>query len=103
VTVTKTVVVVAVPHAETVVAIVAEAEANVSENKDSSGGINGDGGGNVGLGGGRDNCGWQRMMAMAAKTGSAVAAVATVAMLVADNYSNCGGRQQSIKCSSGSS
>ncbi len=33
-------------------------------------------------------------MATVAKTGSAVAAVVTVAMAVADNYRNCGGMQQ---------
>jgi hypothetical protein len=37
---------------------------------------------------------------MAAKTGSVVAVVATVAMAVADNNRNCGGRQQSTKCGS---
>ncbi len=42
------------------------------------------------------------MTAMAAKTESAVAAVATVAMAVADNNRNCGGRQQSSKCGRGS-
>jgi hypothetical protein len=41
-------------------------------------------------------------MAPAVKTGSAVAAVATVAMAVADNNRNCRGRQQSTKCGSGS-
>ncbi len=40
--------------------------------------------------------------ATVAKTGSAVAAAATVAMVVADNNRNCGGRQQSTKCGSGS-
>jgi hypothetical protein len=34
-----------------------------------------------------------------AETVSAVAAAATVAMVVADNNRNCGGRQQSTKCS----
>ncbi len=38
----------------------------------------------------------------AAKTGSAVAAVAAVAMAVADNNRICGGRQQSTKCSGSS-
>jgi hypothetical protein len=42
-------------------------------------------------------------MATAAETGSAVAAAVTVAMAVADNNRNCGGRQQSTKCCSGSS
>ncbi len=41
------------------------------------------------------------VMAMAAETGSMMAAAATVAMVVADNNRNCGGRQQSTKCSSG--
>jgi hypothetical protein len=40
--------------------------------------------------------------AMADETGSAVAVVVTVAMVVADNNRNCGGRQQSITCGSGS-
>jgi hypothetical protein len=35
--------------------------------------------------------------ATAAKTGSVVAAVVTVAKVVADNNRNCGGRQQSTK------
>jgi hypothetical protein len=34
----------------------------------------------------------------AAKTGSAVAAVVTMAKAVADNNKNCRGRQQSTKC-----
>jgi hypothetical protein len=37
-------------------------------------------------------------MVMAAKIGSAMAAVVTVAMAVADDNRNCGGRQQSTKC-----
>jgi hypothetical protein len=37
-----------------------------------------------------------------AKTESAVAALATVAMVVAVNNRNCGGRQQSTKCGRGS-
>ncbi len=41
------------------------------------------------------------MKATAAETESAVAAAATVAMAVADNKRNCGGRQQSTKCSRG--
>jgi hypothetical protein len=41
-------------------------------------------------------------MATVAKTESAVAAAATVAMAVADNNRNCGGRQQSTKCGRGS-
>ncbi len=41
-------------------------------------------------------------MVTVVKTGSVVAAVATVAMMVADNNRNCRGRQQSTKCSSGS-
>jgi hypothetical protein len=40
------------------------------------------------------------MVATVAETGSAVAAVATVAMAVADNNRNCWGRQESTKCSS---
>jgi hypothetical protein len=44
VTVAETGVVVAAAHAETVVAVVAEEEANVSEKRGSCGGINGDGG-----------------------------------------------------------
>ncbi len=40
-------------------------------------------------------------MATAAKTESAVAAATTVAMVVADNNRNCGGRQQSSKCGRG--
>jgi hypothetical protein len=38
----------------------------------------------------------------ASKTESAVAAAATVAIAVADNNRNCGGRQQSTKCGKGS-
>ncbi len=38
-------------------------------------------------------------MATAAETVSTVAAVATVAIEVADNNRNSGGRQQSTKCS----
>ncbi len=41
--------------------------------------------------------------ATVAKTGSAVAAAVAVAMAVADNNRNCGGRQQSTKCSISSS
>jgi hypothetical protein len=41
--------------------------------------------------------------ATAANTGSAVAAAATVAMVVADSNRHCGGRQQSTKCCIGSS
>jgi hypothetical protein len=41
-------------------------------------------------------------MAMAAKTGSAVAAAGTVAMAVTDNNRKRGGRQQSSKCNSSS-
>ncbi len=41
-------------------------------------------------------------MVTAAKKGSEVAAAATVAMVVTDNNRNCGGRQQSSKCGSGS-
>jgi hypothetical protein len=37
-------------------------------------------------------------MATVAESALAVAAVATVAMAVADNNRNCGGRQQSTKC-----
>ncbi len=39
--------------------------------------------------------------AMAAQTGSGMAAAGTVAMAVAVNNRNCGGRQQSTKCGSG--
>ncbi len=39
-------------------------------------------------------------MVTAAETRSTVAEVATVAMAVADNNRNCGGRQKSTKCSS---
>jgi hypothetical protein len=35
---------------------------------------------------------------IAAETGSMVAAGVTVAMAVADNNRNCGGRQKSTKC-----
>ncbi len=41
-------------------------------------------------------------MATAAKTESVVAAAVTVAMAVAHNNRNCGGRQQSTKCNRGS-
>ncbi len=41
----------ATAHAEMVAAVVAEAEANISENKGSAGSIDSDGGGNVGVGG----------------------------------------------------
>jgi hypothetical protein len=37
-------------------------------------------------------------MVTAAESVSAVVAAATVAMAVADNNRNCGGRQQSTKC-----
>jgi hypothetical protein len=40
--------------------------------------------------------------AMGTETESVVAAVATVAIAVADNNRNCGGRQQSTKCGRGS-
>ncbi len=39
------------------------------------------------------------MAKTAAETGLAVAAAATVAMVVADNNRNCGGRQESTKSS----
>ncbi len=160
-------VVVATAHAETAVEVVAEAEADVSENWGSDGGIDSDGGGNNSISGGGSNSGrrrqrrpkqghdkgvmqwkgwwwwweeqwqqgwwasdgdsnnvgdgngnkgggqqrgqmqgrqgqlqWQqgRMeMATAAEAISAVAAAATMAMAVAENNRNCGGRQQSTK------
>jgi hypothetical protein len=43
----ETAVVVAVAHVETVVAVVAEAEADVAENRGSGGGVDSDGGGNI--------------------------------------------------------
>jgi hypothetical protein len=46
-------------HAETVVEVVAEAEADVGENRGSSGGVDSDGGGNVCVGGSGGNGGWQ--------------------------------------------
>ncbi len=57
---TKMAVVVDAAHAETVVAVVAEAEANVGENRDSGGGVDGNGGGKGGASGGSGNCGWQQ-------------------------------------------
>ncbi len=50
------------------------------------------------------NGGQRRQMAtaMATKTGSGVAAAATVAMAVADNNRYCGGREQSTICGSSS-
>ncbi len=42
------------------------------------------------------------MTATASKTESAVVAAGTVAMAVAENNRNCGGRQQSTKCGRGS-
>jgi hypothetical protein len=56
--VTKMVVWVAAAHAETVVAVVAEAEANISENRDSGGGIDSDNCGNIGISGGCDDGRW---------------------------------------------
>ncbi len=47
-------------HAETVVAVVANAEANVGENRDSDGGVDSDGGRNIGIGGGGGNGGQGR-------------------------------------------
>jgi hypothetical protein len=55
----KTLVVVAAAHEETVVAVVAEAEADIGENKDNDGVVDGDGGENVGVGGGSCNGGWR--------------------------------------------
>ncbi len=52
---TKMVVGVAAAHAEMVVAVVAKTEANVGENRDSPGGIDGDSSGNVGGSGGDGN------------------------------------------------
>ncbi len=57
---TKIAVKMAAAHVETEVGVVAEAEANVCENRDSSSGIDGDGGGNIGISGGGVNGGWQR-------------------------------------------
>ncbi len=76
------------------------AEANVGENKDSSGGVEGDSYGNIGIGDGSGDRGWQQRTATvtAAKAGSALAAAVIVAKAVADNNRNCGGRQQSTKC-----
>jgi hypothetical protein len=63
-------------------------------------GIDSDGSGHIGISGGGGN--GELRLATAAETGSAVAAAAIVAMAVADNNRNCGGRQQSTKCSRGS-
>ncbi len=49
----------AAAHAETDVAVVAEAGADNYENRDSGSGVDGDGGGNIGVGGGGVNGGWQ--------------------------------------------
>jgi hypothetical protein len=70
-TVTETVVMVAAAHAERVVEVVAEAEADIGENRGSSGGVDSDGGGNICVGGGGGDGGQQRRTTMvtAAKTG----------------------------------
>ncbi len=56
----ETAVGVAVAGVKKVVAVVAEAVANVSENRDSGGSVDSEGGGNVGVGGGSGNGGQQR-------------------------------------------
>ncbi len=86
----------AMAYAEMVVAIVAEAEAVGSENKDSGGGIEGDSGGNIGIGGGSSDSGWQTTTAVVDETGSAVAVVATVAMAVEDNNRTGAGSNQQM-------
>ncbi len=48
-------VVVAAAHVETVLGVVAGAEADIGKNRDSSGGVDCDGSGNVGFGGGDGN------------------------------------------------
>ena len=57
---TKTAVVVAAALVDTVGAVVAEAEINIGENRDNGSGIDGDSGGNVGVGGGIGNSGRQQ-------------------------------------------
>ncbi len=61
---TKTVVLVAAAHAETMVEVVAEAEADVGENRDTRSGIDGECIDNVSIGGGGGGDGgwqWRRM------------------------------------------
>jgi hypothetical protein len=60
VTVAQTADVVAAAHAETVVAVVAEEETNICENRGSGSGIDSDSGGNVGISGACGDGGWQR-------------------------------------------
>jgi hypothetical protein len=79
---------------------VAEAEANVGDNRDSGGSIDGDSSGNFGISGGGGNGGQRQQQHP--KKGSAVEAAVTVATAVADNNRNCRGRQQSTKCGSSS-
>ncbi len=47
-------------HAEAVVAVVAETDADIGENKDNGSGVDNNGGGNVGVNSGSGDSGWQR-------------------------------------------
>ncbi len=94
---------VAAAHAEPVLGVVAEAVADVGDNRGSGCSVDDDSSGNIGISGSNGRRWRQQRMAMdtTANTGSVVAAAATVAMAAVDNNRSCGGRQQSTKCGSG--